>query len=151
MSLKMEDRILEESPIFESHLDSVSTQSLDVIGRMKRSTKKVEVEFADSRQRSRSANALNTAQLQLLSTSHSMDTTKSSSVTSVDSDTSFGSEDLSIPKGKNAILKPSTMDLYILRKETDFFYQMNTTWECWRIVSLINNVYTSCFIIHVHT
>lgn len=136
MSLKTEDPVLEGSSVFGSHLDSVSTQSLDVIGHTKRSTKKVEFKFADSRRRSRSANALNTTQLQLLSTSQSMDTTKSSSVTSVDSDTSCGSEDLSVPKGKNAILKPSTMDLYILRKETDFYYQMNTTWECWKIVSV---------------
>jgi len=133
----MEEQILEESAIYESRLDAVSTQSLDVIGYKKCSTKKVE--FADTRRRSKSANALNTTQLQLLSSSSSMDTTtKSSSITSVDSDTSCGSEDLSVPKGKNTILKPSTMDLYILRKETDFFYQINTTWECWKIVSLIN-------------
>lgn len=132
MSLKTE----EESPILGSRLDSISTRSLDVIGHMKRSTKRVE--FADTRRRSRSANALNSTQLQLLSSSQSMETTKSSSVTSFDSDTSCGSEDLSVPtKTKNTILKPSTMDLYILRKETDFFYQMNTTWECWNIVSLI--------------
>lgn len=133
-SLKMEDESLEESSVFESHLDAVSTQSLDVIGHMKRSTNK-RVEFADTRRRSKSANALNTAQLQQLlsSSSNSMDT-KSGSVTSFDSDTSYNSEDLSIPKAKSTI-KPSTMDLYILRKETDFFYQINTTWECWKIVS----------------
>lgn len=138
-SLKMEEQILEESTIYESCLDTVSTQSLDVIGYKRRSTKKVE--FADTRRRSKSANALNTTQLQLLSSSSSVETTtKSSSITSVDSDTSCGSEDLSVSKGKNTILKPSTMDLYILRKETDFFYQINTTWECWKIVSLITCV-----------
>ena len=138
MSLKMEGEILEESPVFESRFDSVSTQSLDVIGRVKRSTKK-RVEFADTRRRSRSANALNTQHL--LSTSLSMETTQSSSATSVDSDTSCDSEELSTPKVKNTILKPSTMDLYILRKETDFFYQMNTTWDCWKIVSSVNYLY----------
>ena len=134
MSLKMEGEILEESPVFKSRFDSASTQSLDVIGHVKRSTKK-RVEFADTRKRSRSANALNTQHL--LSTSLSMDTTQSSSATSVDSDTSCGSEELSVPKAKNTILKPSTMDLYILRKETDFFYQLSTTWECWKIVSYL--------------
>ena len=150
MSLKIEDQSLEESPILDSRMDSVSTQSLDVIKHMKRSTKRVE--FADTRIRSRSANALNTTQLQLLSTSRSVDSPMSRSVTSVDSDISCGSEDLSVPKGgKSAtILKPSTLDLYILRKETDFFYQMNSTWNSWKIVSLaiyvcnyyINIIYT---------
>ena len=145
MSLKMEGEILEESPVFEPRFDSVSTQSLDVIGRVKRSTKK-RVEFADTRKRSKSANALNTQHL--LSTSFSMDTMQSSSATSVDSDTSCGSEELSAPKAKNTILKPSTMDLYILRKETDFFYQMHTTWECWKIVSAISYLLQMlCYII----
>lgn len=143
MSLKMEGEILEESPVFEPHFDSVSTQSLDVIGHVKRSTKKT-VEFADTRRRSRSANALNTQHL--LSTSLSMETTQSSSATSVDSDTSCGSEELSTPKAKNTILKSSTMDLYILRKETDFLYQMHTTWECWKIVRSISYL-LQCYII----
>ena len=131
ISLKMEKEIDEESPVYGSYLGSISTQSLDVIQHAKSSSKK-RVEFADTRRRSRSVNALNTQQL--LSISHSMETAKSSSVTSVDSDTS---EELSAPKAKNMILKPSTMDLYILRKETDFFYQINTIWECWKIVSSV--------------
>ena len=141
MSLKMEREIDEESPVYGSHMDSVSTQSLDVI-RLAKSSSKKRVEFTDTRIRSRSANALNTQQL--LSNSHSMEATKSSSATSVDSDTS---EELSVPKAKNLILKPSTMDLYILRKETDFFYQINTIWECWKIVSLVRYYYVVLYCI----
>ena len=139
MSLKMEGQSLNESPVLSSRMDSVSTQSLDVIRNMKRSTKRVE--FADTRRRSRSANALNTTQLQLISSNHSVDSPTSSSLTSVDSDISCASEDLSVPKGgkSDAVLKPFTMDLYILRKETDFFYQMNTIWDSWKIVSLAIN------------
>lgn len=151
MSLKLDDQSLKESPNVDSRMDSVSTQSLDVIRHMKRSAKNKRVEFADTRIRSRSANALNTSQLQVLSTSHSVDTPTSSSLTSVDSDTSCGSIDLSVPKGGKSpsatILKPSTMDLYILRKETDFFYQMNSTWDSWKIVSLA--IYICVIIISV--
>lgn len=140
MSLKVEGQSLNESPVLSSRMDSVSTQSLDVIRSMKRSTKRVE--FADTRRRSRSANALNTTQLQLISSNHSVDSPTSSSLTSVDSDISCASEDLSVPKGgkSDAVLKPFTMDLYILRKETDFFYQMNTIWDSWKIVSLAIHV-----------
>lgn len=140
MSLKVEGQSLNESPVLSSRMDSVSTQSLDVIRNMKRSTKRVE--FTDTRRRSRSANALNTTQLQLISSNHSVDSPTSSSLTSVDSDISCASEDLSVPKGgkSDAVLKPFTMDLYILRKETDFFYQMNTIWDSWKIVSLAIHV-----------
>jgi len=117
--------------IVESDLDASSTHSLELVN-YKRQPKK-RAEFADSRKRSKSTNALDTSVVQKV-ISTSVDN-KSSSITSVNSDTSCGSEDSFVTKNKSIIIfKPSTMDLYVLRKETDFYCQITTTWDCWKIV-----------------
>ena len=118
--------------VVESDLDASSTHSLGVVNHKRRPKKRPE--FADSRRRSKSANALDMSVVQKVISSISADN-KSSSVTSVNSDTSGGSEDSFVAKNKsNTILKPSSMDLYVLRKETDFYCQIKTTWDCWKIV-----------------
>jgi len=122
--------------IAESDLDTSSTHSLGIVNYKRRP--KSMTEFADSRRRSKSANALDMSVVQK-AISISTDN-KSSSVTSVNSDTSCGSEDSFVTKNKStSMFKASTMDLYVLRKETDFYCLINTTWDCWKIVRKLNN------------
>jgi len=115
-----------------SDLDATSTHSLGAVSYNRQPKKRAE--FADSRRRSKSANALDLSVINKAVSSFSADS-KSESVMSVNSDTSCESEDLFVAKNKSTTtIRPITMDLYILRKETDFYCQINSTWDCWKIV-----------------